>query len=406
MIWEKLPGESIFDRIVKIGYILKTISKTGSSMAKVEQRCFLLEIFWLTLLLTGCQMQGGLVKSAIAKPDYTIILDDLNEPRGLWQRADGSLCVAETGYKVEMTLPDAGPITLPPGTGSLTCVDANGKRERVVEGLPYAHYGASGVSVGPTDVAELDGALYLLTAEGDDQLSRSLLRIEHSKPPQIVANFLYFATAGQPLEYFLPGEITSNPYAMLPDPANRRFLVTDGATGQLLAVGLDGQIQLYSSVEGHEVLTGMTWGPDGLPYVTSFSQLPHQAGAGAVLSIANGVAHVVLTGLTTPIDLAFDQAGRLYVLEFVYAGETGDPYRNKTGRLVRFLPQGDQWDTGQLLIEGLPYPTALLINANDQLYISINGAFSPPGSGAVVSFSNLTQQQGGEPPIQYGAMNE
>jgi hypothetical protein len=376
-------------------------------MAKAEQRRFLLEIVWLTLLLTGCQMQGGLVKSAVAKPDYTIILDKLNEPRGLWQRADGSLCVAETGYKVEITLPEAGPITLPPGTGSLTCLNADGQRERVVEELPYAHYGASGVSVGPTDVAELDGVLYLLTAEGDDQLSRSLLRIEPSKPPHIVADFLNFATGGQPQEYFLPGEITSNPYAMLPDPANRRFLVTDGATGQVLAAGLDGQIQLYSALEGHEVLTGMTWGPEGLPYVASFSQLPHQAGAGAVLKIqANGAAQVVLAGLTTPIDLAFDQAGRLYVLEFVDAGETGDPYRNKTGRLLRFLRQGDQWGAGQLLIAGLPYPTALLINPNDQLYISINGAFSPPGSGAVLAFNSLTEQQGGELPLQYGAMNE
>jgi hypothetical protein len=250
----------------------------------------------------------------------------------------------------------------------------------------------------------MDGLLYLLTAEGDDRLSRSLLRVEKSKPSQVVANFLYFATGGQPVEYSLPGAITSNPYAMIPDPANRRFLVTDGATGQVLAAGLDGQVQLYASIEGHEVLTGITWGPAGLPYVTSFSQLPHEAGAGAVLKIqSDGGTKVVLAGLTTPIDLAFDRAGRLYVLEFVYATETGDPYRHKTGRLLRFLPQGDRWGAGQVLIEGLPYPTALLINPHDQVYLSINGAFSPPGSGAILYFENLVQQQGGQPPIQYGS---
>jgi hypothetical protein len=317
------------------------------------------------------------------------------------------LCVAETGFEVEVHQADNQLLIEPPDTGSLTCLSPQGKRERVAEGLPYANYGATGVSVGPTDVAELDGILYLLIAEGDDRLSRTLLRLGTAKAPEIVANFLYFATEGQSADLFLPDAITSNPFAMIPDPAHQRFLITDGATGQLLSAGLDGRIQLYSPVEGHEVLTGIAWGPDGLPYVASFSQLPHQAGAGAVLKIQpDGAAEPVLTGLTTPIDLAFDRAGRLYVLEFVYASDADDPYRDKTGRLLRFRPQGKGWGAGQILVEGLPYPTALLINSDDQMYISIHGAFSPPGSGAVLQFKDLAQQPGGQMPLQYGVINE
>jgi hypothetical protein len=319
----------------------------------------------------------------------------------MWQRADHSLCVAETGRLIERR---EGEFTVSlTNTGSLLCLDAAGRRERVVEGLPYAHYGASGVSVGPTDVAELDGVLYLLTAEGDERLSRSLLRIGPEQTPQKVADFLDFATGSQPLEYFLPGEITSNPYAMIPDPANRRFLVTDGATGQVMAAGLNGQISVYAALEEREVLTGIAWGPNGLAYVASFSQLPHQAGAGAVLAIRpNGVIEVVLSGLTTPIDLAFDQLNRLYVLEFVYASETGDPYRGKTGRLIRFTPYGERrWGSPKVLVEGLPYPTALLINTKNEIYLTINGAFSPPASGAVLYFAKLVSQPEGELPIQY-----
>jgi hypothetical protein len=248
----------------------------------------------------------------------------------------------------------------------------------------------------------MDGLLYLLTSEGEEHLSRSLLRIEKGRPPQVVANFLDFATGSQPIEYFLPGEITSNPFALIPDPPNRRFLVTDGATGQVLAAGLDGQIRVYAAMEEREVLTGIAWGPDGLPYVTSFSRLPHQAGAGAVLNLQpDGAIELVLTGLTTPIDLAFDQTGRLYILEFVYASQTGDPYRGKTGRLIRFASQGDRWGPAEILVEGLPYPTALLINSANHLYLSINGAFSPPGSGAILHFNNLASQQQRRPPIQY-----
>jgi hypothetical protein len=349
----------------------------------------------LLFLLAGC--------TQIAEPTYTIILDKLDEPRGLWLAADGALCVAEAGgLAAGQTLGAEQPTTAHAETGALTCLEANGQRRRLVEHLPYVLYSASGVSVGPTDVAEMDGALYLLTGEGYGELSRTLLRLEPGKSPHIVANFLKFAAAGKPLEYIQPASIAVNPYALIPDPANHRFLVSDGASGQVLAAGLDGKIEVYSPVEGHEVLTGLAWGPDGLPYVASFSQLPHQAGAGAILRLQpNGTAEVVLDNLTTPIDLAFDKAGRLYVLEFIFADTSGDPYREKTGRLLRFTRQGDGWTAAQVLVEKLPYPTALLFGPDERLYISLHGAFSPAQSGVVARFDNLVSQRQGQAPLQY-----
>jgi hypothetical protein len=139
-----------------------------------------------------------------------------------------------------------------------------------------------------------------------------------------------------------------------------------------------------------------------LLHVASFSQLPHEAGQGAILRIRpDGTAEVVLANLTTPIDLAFDRSGRLYVLEFVYARPTGDPYRAKTGRLLRFVPEGDRWTSGHVLVEGLPYPTALLFGPAHSLYISINGAFCPPHRGAVLRFDNLVPQRRGQTPLQF-----
>lgn len=40
------------------------------------------------LLLQGC---------ASTEVEYHVVLDSLNEPRGLWLRSDGTLCVAEAG---------------------------------------------------------------------------------------------------------------------------------------------------------------------------------------------------------------------------------------------------------------------------------------------------------------------
>ncbi len=144
---------------------------------------------------------------------------------------------------------------------------------------------------------------------------------------------------------------------MIPDPGNRRMLVADGATGHVMGAGLDGDIVLFSEVQGHEVLTGIARGPDGLVYVASFSQLPHAKGDGAILRLSpDGSSAVVVDNLTTPIDLAFDTSGRLYVLEFIDDTGSSDPYRDRVGRLLRHDPRGDGWASGVVLSRTCPSP--------------------------------------------------
>ena len=359
------------------------------------------------LLPVGCSFYLAPTPTSISEPTYKIVLANLGEPRGLWLRNDGSLCVAEAGGVPEDQKLDTARATVYANTGALTCVDSRGRRERVAKNLPYVLYRAQGSSIGPADVAELDGSFYLLTGEGYQDLSRKLLRLTPEGSPQVVADFLEFGSDGKSPAYAYladiePGGIASNPFAMIPDAANHRLLVTDAASGRVLAAELNGRIEVYAPVDGHEVLTGISWGPDGLVYVASFSQLPHPAGTGAIVRIQpDGTSTTVLGNLTTPIDLAFDRAGYLYVLEFVYATPAADPYRAKTGRLLRFAPQGERWTSEQVLVEGLPYPSALLIGPDDSLYISINGAFSFTRNGAVLRFDNLTAQNWQRPPLQY-----
>ncbi|MEE8376656.1 MAG: ScyD/ScyE family protein [Acidimicrobiia bacterium] len=334
---------------------------------------------------------------------YEVVLDGLNEPRGLWVLADGTLCVAEAGRLAEGQEVREGPTANLAETGSVSCVDTDGARERVIEQLPYVLYNVTGVTTGPADVVEIDGELYLLTGEGQGDLSRKLLRIsDPATPPDVMADLLAFATETAQPDYLDEVNIISNPFAMIPDPPNERVLVTDGATGHVLAVQLDGDVEVLSDVPGHEVLTGIARGPDALVYVTSFSELPHAEGDGAVLRIyPNGSSDVAAENLTTPIDLAFDTLGRLYVLEFQEASETGDLYRGTTGRLIRLEPEGDGWVAGRVLVEGLPFPTALLIGDDDRIYISVHGAFSSPGSGVVVRFDDLTQRTPVGLPIRF-----
>ncbi len=101
-----------------------------------------------------------------AEPSYQTVLDKLDEPRGLWLRADGTLCVAEAGRQAEKQPAESNSGTVIANSGALTCLDPAGQRRRVIENLPYVLYTDNGVSVGPTGVAEMDGSLYLLTGEG------------------------------------------------------------------------------------------------------------------------------------------------------------------------------------------------------------------------------------------------
>ncbi len=335
--------------------------------------------------------------------EYDVVLDGLNEPRGLWVLADGTLCAAEAGRLAEGQEVREGPTANLADTGSVSCVDTRGARERIIEQLPYVFYNVTGVTSGPADVAEMDGEVYLLTGEGQGPLARNLLRItDPAAPPEVVADLLDFAIETAQPDFFDETDIISNPFAMIPDAANRRFLITDGATGHVLAAGLDGDIRVLSDVQGHEVLTGIARGPDGLAYVTSFSELPHTTGDGAVLRLRpDGSFDVAVEGLTTPIDLAFDTAGSLYVLEFVDDTETGDPYRGKTGRLLRLDPEGDGWTGGRVLVERVPFPTALLIDGEDRIYISVHGAFSSPNTGLVLRFDDLAQRRPSEQPVVF-----
>ena len=333
---------------------------------------------------------------------YQVVVDGLNHPRGLVLRADGTLCVAEAGRLAVGQEPKEGPTANLAATGAVTCVDSTGRRTAVVEGLPFVFYNVTGVTTGPADLVEMEGDLFLLTGEGHVDPARSILRISAPPvPPVVVADLLAFATETAVPGFFDEIDVLSNPYAMVSDPQDRRFLVTDGATGQIMAAGLDGRIQIFSQVEGHEVLTGIIWGPDGL-YVASFSQLPHAEGTGAILRFdPDGSFDVVIDDVTTPIDLAFDTKGRLYVLEFVSAAEFGFPYPARTGRLLRFDRRGDGWSNGLVLVEGLPFPTALLIDDQDRGFVSVHGAFSSPESGLVIRFDDLAGESASGFPLEY-----
>jgi sugar lactone lactonase YvrE len=326
-----------------------------------------------SLLLAACAPRP-------ASPTSEIYVSGLNQPRGMAFDAAGNLYVAEAGASD----PAAAEVIQPETNHSarVVRVDPSRAMTAVLDGLPYTRYITSG-DVGATDVGLIGGVLYVLTGEGyDEKLSRRVLRVIPSAPPQSVASFGDFALDTMPLEYQLsPGGAPSNPYAMAVAPDGGALYVTDGASGRVLRAALDGKISLFAELPDLPPLAGLAFGPDSKLYFTMFSTLPHAPGSGEIWSAdPAGQLSRAAAGLTMPIDVAFDASGAMYVLEFGDGRQANQPYAGGSGRLLRVERDASR----TIVLDQLDHPTAMAFAPSGDLYIAVGGAFSAPGQGAIL----------------------
>ena len=214
------------------------------------------------------------------------VIADISQPRGM-SADESSVCVAEAG-----AIGADGPERQQPGqleanTGRVVCAPFDGGEPVVeIDGLPFVYYPEAAVTSGASDVIRDGEQLYALIGESYGELSRSVVAVEPSGPRQ-VADLLAFAEASNGAQ----GGTRSNPYSFVLAPDRASFFISDAATGTVLRTDLDGVVETFAVVPGHEVLTGISWGPDGDLYVGSFGQLPHPAGSGSVVALDETGAH-------------------------------------------------------------------------------------------------------------------
>ena len=137
-------------------------------------------------------------------------------------------------------------------------------------------------------------------------------------------------------------------------------------------VGVSRVVDISAS-QGHIVPTAMAF-HNGNFYVGNLNTFPIVQGSSKVLKITpTGQITVVRRNLTTILGLAFDSAGRLYVLE----NTTGNQFPTPgTGKVIRIEPTGNR----TLIASGLFLPTAMTFGPDGALYVS-NVGFGPPPNG-------------------------
>jgi DNA-binding beta-propeller fold protein YncE len=330
-------------------------------------------------LILGALSVAAMILAGCARPFAVRYVGGLNQPRGLIADDAGNLWVAETGSR---TPGDAGNVS-PETNHSGRVLRITPQRQKIthLDGLPYTYYQTTG-DVGTADIALLGDTLYVLTGEGyDDALSRKVLRAQPGGTVQPVADLLLFALGTATSIDQVIGSVTSNPYAMIAAPDGNGFYVSDGASGRILYVGVDGDIRVFAELPGQPPLTGLAFDPSGLLHVAQFSLWPHTPGSGEIWAAdAQGNFALAVEGLTMPIDLAFDASGALLVLEFADGRDPEHPYAPQSGRLLRVEEGGSR----TVLIDRLNYPTGFTIAPGGDLYLATGGAFTPAGQGAIL----------------------
>lgn len=144
------------------------------------------------------------------------------------------------------------------------------------------------------------------------------------------------------------------------------------------------------AMESDPVPTGVAFDGSGNTYVSFLPGFPFLPESAKVVRVtADGQVSDYATGLTMVTDLQTGPDGNIYAVQLGQFTEQG-PVPN-SGAIVR-IKEGD---ASEVVLSGLSFPTSIDFNDAGDAYVTINGV-GAPGSGEVVKFAALTAQAASE----------
>jgi hypothetical protein len=362
---------------------------------------------WFALVVAVFVLASPPLGANAATPSTSIVMHNLNNPRGLNFGANGALYVAEAGRGGDQacfTGPDGG-TELGGRTGSISRLWRGGQ-QRIVTGLA-SHAAAGGFgALGPHDVVPIGGgSLNVTIGLGTNPANRAncevgkdfgwLIRAKDNGSWRKIADLAGYEANNNPDG----GVPDSDPYGLLApsvrsrgngDDGNKNdnndengnddgngqaIIATDAGGNSLLAINgksIRALATFPSRSSGRftdAVPTSVARGPDGTLYVGELTGAPFVPGTANVYRIGK----TPLTGFSFVVDITFGPDGSLYVLEFASGSGLSGP-----GNLWRVNP-ATPTGTRTLVTSGLVAPTSVTIGRDGAFYISNCGVF-PAGN--------------------------
>jgi hypothetical protein len=362
---------------------------------------------WFVLFVAVFALAVPPLGANAATPSISIVMRNLNNPRGLNFGPNGALYVAEAGRGGEQPCfagPEGGP-QYAGRTGSISRL-LRGNQQRIVTGLA-SHANAAGFgALGPHDVVATNGnKLNVTVGLGTNPSHRSeclpigadfgwLVRARANGGWQNLVDIAAYEAANDPDG----GGPDSDPYGLLAPNVSSRANADrgdqngnenndengndDGNGGAIIATDAGGNTLL--SIKGKSITTlavfpsrgtgrntdsvptSVARGPDGTLYVGELTGFPFDPGTANVYRIGK----TPLTGFSFVVDITFGPDGSLYVLEFA-----SGPFLSGNGKLWRVNP-ATPTGTRTLVPTGpLIAPTSVTIGRDGAFYISNCGTF-------------------------------
>jgi sugar lactone lactonase YvrE len=365
------------------------------------------------LMITPIAAQDG--PPPMPELDGEIVMGGLNGPQGLYIDAEGNLWVVDSGvggdeevefFNVHVLEPAPGTFG---NTARIIRMSPDGEQD-VVALLPsIAVPHPDGLDfIGGARVAELDGVVYATVGAwhfsiGDDvtlPLQAQVVRIEDGAGVTVAdlwAHELEHNPDGDDNRESHPFGITAGPDGLLyvADAAANALISVDPASGETATVaGFDGLPGVFPNrfrsgeLITDSVPTAVVFDAEGDMYVSFLSGAPFIPGSAKVVHVtADGEVSDFATGFTMLVDLTLGPDGNFYAVQFGMFTEEGPVFNS--GSVVRIYPDG----SSELLIEGLPFATAIALDVDGNGYVAINGV-AIPDAGMVVYYEGLADMQG------------
>jgi plastocyanin len=329
---------------------------------------------------------AALAASATAAPTtVTLYAAGLYNPKVMAFGPDGSLYVAESGPpgKVKVPLPvnfgGSGPI----GTRAAIAKIApdGGRAQQWLTGLPNIGLYGGVEMLGAAAVAFHGGRLYEVAA-GHMTVSPKLSWVGPGRKLRTVTDVGEFNNDHPPPPQNGDAVPGGNPYDMV--SLGKKLYISDGNYNRVLeADPLTGGLKILATFYPGPVTVGMAVAPDRKEiYVAQYGNAPYLPGSGYITAVTpEGKVRKAVTGLTTPIDMAFAKDGTMYVLQYAAKFDSKHlRYVPNTGSLLRIDKDG----TKTPLVTRLMFPTALTIGPDGAIYLSDFGNESNFGEGVIL----------------------